>query len=381
LLVAAFALSACGNASHHDATHTEPAVTSSAYSTTEPNAVVAQVGGHAITKAMFTHALAAELKSEGPGAPVPPDFAACIKHLQATSASSRSSRSKSSPAMLKSNCQQQYLTLQRHALEPLISQQWVIGGAAEAGIHVSDGELEQQLKKAVHGQPQAQTERELAMTGRTWADFVRETKVQLLAEGIRRMTTRKTTHITQTQVVRYYNEHKQLFETRKRRDIEIVRAENEAEALKVKREIASGRSFASIIKSHPAVSQPVYSKDGSVPHYEPLLYRQAPLNNAIFAAKPNVLSGPVKITLGYYVFEVKRTYPSRQKALAQVQAHITQELPKLLYKQAFAAFVREWRARWRAKTDCQPSYVVMKCKQFAASGATPPEKEDPYTLD
>ncbi len=384
LLVAILVLSACGGGtSHHDAQSSGSVVAPSADPVAEPNTVVVRVGAHAITRAMFAHALAGLVKSEGPNevAPVPPDFAACIKHLEGASAPSGPSGSKPSAAELMSKCRQQYQTLEKQALVPLIVDQWVIGGAAEESVHVSDQELEQQLRKAEGGQSQAQAAQELATSGRTLADFALETKVQLLAEGIRHVLARKTRHVTSAQVVNYYDEHKRLFSVPKRRDLEIARAGSEAEARKIKSEIASGKTFANVVSKLPLRYQPIYSRKGLVLGYEPGLYREPPLDHAIFAAKPNVLSGPVGISLGYYVFEVKRTYPPHQKTLAQAQATIRQQLPDKAYKQALVAFIKGWRVRWKAKTDCQAGYVVVKCRQFKASGAAQLEKEDPYTLN
>lgn len=388
LLVAMFALGGCGGgASSHGVAPSGSVVAASADPVSEPNAVVAQVGGHAITKTMFEHALVAAVKYAQPlypgetAAPVPPDFAACVQHLQAASASSGSSGSVPSVAELKSKCEQQYQTLETRALDHLIVQQWVIGGGAEEGVHVSNRELEQALKKARGGKSQAQAEQELATSGRTVADFALETKVQLLGEGIRTVLARKTDHITRAQVVNYYNEHRSLFGVPKRRDLEIARAGSQAEALKIKGELASGKTFASVVSKLPSSYQPIYSKEGLVLGYEPGLYREPPLDHAIFAAKPNVLSGPVGISLGYYVFEVKRTYPPHQKTLAQSQAAIKQQLPNEMYKQALVAFISTWRLRWRARTDCEAGYVVTKCRQFKAAGAAQSENEDPYTLN
>lgn len=385
LLVAIFALSACGGSSgggtsRHDA---EPSGSAAADPVAEPNAVVVWVGGHAITRAMFAHVFAGLVKSEGPNAvpPVPPDFAACIKHLEGAFAQSGSTGSKPDVAQLKGECQQQYQKREKQALDSLIVDQWVIGAAAEEGVHVSDHELQRELRKAEAGQTQAQAAQELATSGRTLADFALETKVQLLAEGIRHVLARKTGHITPAQVAAYYNENKRLFGVPKRRDLEIVRAGSEAEARKIKSEIASGETFASAASKLPPLHQPIFSRKGLVLGYEPGLYAEPPLDHSIFAVKPNVLSGPVGISLGYYVFEVKRTYPPHQKTLAQVQAVIRQKLPNILYKQALLAFVREWRKRWTARTDCQAGYVVAKCRQFKASNATPLEKEDPYTFN
>jgi len=267
------------------------------------------------------------------------------------------------------------------ALNFLIAQQWVIGGAAEEGVHVSDRELNQELKAIVRGKSQAQVTKELAKTGLTWADFVLETKVQSLGEGIRRLLMRKAAHPTQAQIADYYNHNRQLFGVPKRRDLGIVRAASEAEARKLKSEIAAGKTFASVASTLPTARQPFFSKGGSVVGYEPKLYSETRLDHAIFAAKPNVLSGPVGISLGYYIFEVKRVHPPEQKTLAQVQATIRQQLPEILYKQALAAFIKAWRERWRARTDCRPSYVVTNCRQYRPPTGVPAPNEDPYTLN
>lgn len=389
LLVAIFALSACGGGSssgsgtsRHDAEPSGSVAASSADPVAEPNAVVVRVGGHAITRAMFAHALAGLVKSEGPNyvAPVPPDFTACIKHLEAASPPSGPGGAASGAVSLKGQCEQQYQALEKQALDPLIIDQWVIGGAAEEGVHVSDRELEKELRKAEGGQSQAQVARELATSGRTVADFTLETKVRLLTQGIGSVLAKKTRHVTRAQVVDYYNEHRRLFGVPKRRDLEIARAGSDAEAQKIKRELASGKTFASVVSKLP-LQQPIFSREGLVIGYEPGLYRESPLDHAIFAAKPGVLSGPVKINLGYYVFSVKRIFPPHQKTLVQSRAAIRQQLPNTLFKKALVAFVKAWRMKWKDRTNCRAGYVVSKCRQFRASGAIPFEKEDPYTLD
>jgi foldase protein PrsA len=376
LLSATFALSACGGGAHSGSSaSTQPDPSS------EPNAIVATVAGHAITKAAYAHWFRAE---EGEGAnvvaPVPPDFSACVKRLRQIAAQSGASGEKMSAAALKDECRQQYQKLQTLALERLIDAQWVIGGAAEEGVGVSERELEQELKKAEGKESQAQVERQLARSGRTMADVMLQVKVQALGEAIRHALAKRTAHPTQAQVARFYEENKSAYGLPKRRDLEIAHAESESEAQAIKREIAAGKTFASVVVKR-RLSQPIYAGNGSLMSYEPGLYSQRPLDHAIFAAKPNVLSGPVRIELGYYVFVVRRVYPPVQKPLAQVAASIRRELPNVLYHRALATFVKEWRKRWTARTDCRPGYVVAKCRQFTPSPtALEREQEDPFTL-
>jgi hypothetical protein len=82
----------------------------------------------------------------------------------------------------------------------------------------------------------------------------------------------------------------------------------------------------------------------------------------------------VRISLGYYVFEVKRLIPAVPEPFKQAQATIRAQLPNELYKQALRTLVARSRARWRVKTKCRPGYVVAKCV------GAPTGFEDPYTL-
>jgi hypothetical protein len=82
---------------------------------------------------------------------------------------------------------------------------------------------------------------------------------------------------------------------------------------------------------------------------------------------------------GYYVFKVTNVKKSHKNTLAEVKAAIAPQLPNLLYQQAVGTFVKHYRAKWIARTNCRPGYVVRKCRQFKRSpGETP---EDPYTIN
>jgi hypothetical protein len=337
----------------------------------EPNAVVVRVAGHAITQAEFAHALAGRIKFEQLQgfAPVPPGFTACIEHLEASSTGG----AKLSGAALRAQCEGQYRELLKGALGPLISEQWIIGAATEAGVSVSEAELRAQVRREEGHSTRARVLANLAKRDQTLAEFALEVKVDMLAEKIRHMLRAKAEHLTAGQVAAYYGAHKSQYATPGRRSLYIARTASEAEALKVKREIAAGESFASVVK-RLSLAQPIYTVDGYLAKYEPDLYSEPPLNDAIFAAKPGVLSGPVKIFLGFYVFEVKRVLAKVQQPLAQAAVAIRAQLPYERYKQALAAYVARLRSHWRALTTCLPGYVIAKC-----AGA-PAEPEDAYTI-
>lgn len=381
LLTSLLALSACGTAAPHRTSSSSGVAEPVAAHLNEPNAVIVQIGGYTITKAMFAHAfsVAVKLQASQAPAPTPPDFTACIKYLESSTGLPGSGGQKPSEAELKGKCQQRYQDLVTRALEPLIIDRWVMGGAAEEGVNVGPTELQRAISHANAGQSPAEVSRILARSGRTPVDFILQTKIHLLEEGIRHVLSEKTAHITPQQVAAYYEENKSLFGRPPRRALEIARLGSRAEALTLKREIAHGESFATAVSKLP-LQQPIFSKNGSVPEYQHLLYHQIPLDHAIFSARRGALSGPVRINYGYYIFRVKRVFPPAQKTLAQARATIVRELPEVLYKQALATYIKHWRESWTQKTDCKPGYVIKKCRQFTAPAKRGAIPESLYTF-
>jgi hypothetical protein len=362
------AVAGCGGAGSGSMVgHSDSAAVSSVGVEADPNAVVARVGGQVITKASFEHAVFIAARSEEPDPviPVPPSFTGCVARLRASSGGSVSAgMSVSSAATLRGRCSAHYDALETTALDSLILDDWLIGGAAEEGVSVSGQQVHQHLR-SLGGDP-AVLERNLAMQGRTMADYVFEARVQMLAEGIRRVIARKADHVSRAQLVSYYSQHKQAFGVPERRDFHIVGAVSEAQAERAKREIAAGRSFAAVVKELPPDAQPIYSKEGLVVGYQSGAYHQVPLNRAIFTANPRVLTGPVGVSGGFYVFEVTRVHPAQQKSLAQSEAEIKKTLPSERFNAALAEFIRSRRSRWVSRTECERGYVVADCREYVS---------------
>ena len=100
-----------------------------------PGNAVVDVGGTAITHATFDHwmEVAAASSRVSPTSkivlPEPPEYTACIKHLEETSAKPVKGSKAPTKSELKSQCSQQYKSLQQEVLGFLISSNWVIGEA------------------------------------------------------------------------------------------------------------------------------------------------------------------------------------------------------------------------------------------------------------
>ena len=346
------------------------------------SAVVAKVGPYTITKAMFAHAYYIEGREADPASaiPQPPAFTGCIAHLRSVDARSASSgASAPSTATLRKECRSDYQGLETQALDELIIDDWVAGGAVEKHVSVSNQQV-QQLLKQQEGKEPAKFVKALATEGRTLADYTETLRVQLLGEGIRQAIREQALDVTPAEVASYYETHRNQFGVPARRDLRIARLGSEAEALKLKREIAYGKSFAAVVKKLP-LQRPIYSTDGLVMGYQSGMYSEPLLNDAIFAAKPHVLSRPIHINLGFYIFEVTRTYLAKPESLAQATPAIRKALPGGRYDTSLESFVAAWRTRWTARTSCSAGYVVYKCSQYKPAPGSPPPAADPFTLN
>jgi foldase protein PrsA len=354
-----------------------------------PSNAVVSVDGNPITNATFAHWLgvAASAGSGAEGAtpvlPDPPNYTACIAHLEATQPKPAKGQSAPSKAQLKSQCEQQYKSLQQEVLGFLISSAWVLGEADSLGVKVSDKEVhkrfqqikEQQFPKA------AEFEKFLASSGQTVSDLLLRVKLNLLSSKIQQKIVKSKSKVSQAQVEKYYNEHKQRFEVPEKRSVNIILTKTEGAANKAKQEIASGKSFSSVAKA-TSIDPLTKAKGGSLP--EVVKGQQEPaLSNAIFAASKNTLSGPVKTSFGYYIFEVKGSTPGSQQSLAQAQASVKSQLIATQQQSALSKFVKNFKKKWVAKTECVTHYkgvpvatAVTDCKQYkapkGAAGLTSP---------
>ena len=365
-------LTACGG----DAGESGDPPTAGAASPAKPSSVVARIGGFVVTGAMFDHALAVEAKTEQV---VPPRFEACVAQLRARSHTSAAGAATPSVAQLRSTCAQRYQVLNQEALNEFIVDDWVIGGAQELGVAVSGKEFERKFA-AIRNRSfktQAKYQSYLTKSGRTPADVRSLVRMELDSEAIRTALAQRVGPITPAKVRRYYEQHKGLYSVAETRDLEIAATGTRAEAMTVRRQVSSGRSFASIVKGLSGV-QPLASSDGLVLGLASGYYREPALNQAIFTAKPGVLTGPIKTVIGYYVFKLKKIHPAFQKPLATVASSIRTLLPETLARQQLVDYIKQWRARWTAKTDCSAGYVIQKCRHFKSSLKA---AEDPYTLD
>ena len=84
--------------------------------------------------------------------PEPPNYTTCIAHLAKTASSRPKARAAPTTKQLKSECEQQYKSLQTEVLGFLISSQWVIGEASALNVNLSDAQVKKEFTKIKNAQ-------------------------------------------------------------------------------------------------------------------------------------------------------------------------------------------------------------------------------------
>jgi foldase protein PrsA len=340
-----------------------------------PSNAVVQVGSQPITNATFSHWLGVAASSSAqtpagqtapkPVVPDPPSYTNCIAHLQAVAPKPAKGQPTPTAAQYKSQCEQQYTALKQQVLGFLISANWVMGEASDQGVKVSDKEVEKKFTELKTQQfPKEEAFKKfLASTNQSVSDLLLRVKLNLLSQKIQQKIAKKGA-VTQAQIEKYYKENKQRFGQPERRDIELILTKTQAQAEAVKKEIESGKSFESVAKK-VSIDPASKANGGKLPGVVKGQEQKA-LDAAIFSAKPNTLTGPVKTPFGYYLFEVTAVHAPSQQTLAQVKESIKQQLQAQGQQSALSKFVAAFRKKWEGRTECRKEYVVMDCKEYKA---------------
>jgi foldase protein PrsA len=340
-----------------------------------PGDAVVTVDSKPIKKTTFNHWLSVAAASSAattgakPPIPEPPHYTACIAGAKAAAKPAKG-QAPPSEAQLKSQCEQEYKSLQQEVLGFLISSEWVLGEASSLGVKVSDAEVKKQFEKIKNQQfpKSAEFEKFLKTSGQTVSDLLLRVKLNLLSSKIQQKVVKEKSKVTQAQVQKYYNENQKRFEAPEKRNAQIVLTKTEAAANKAKQEIESGKSFESVAKRvsiDPTSKASGGKLNGIVKGQE-----EKALDAAIFSAKKNVLSGPVKTPFGYYIFSVQTTVPPAKQTLKDAEASIKSQLTATQQQGALSKFVKEFKKKWTAKTECRSGYTVADCKGFKAPKTT-----------
>jgi foldase protein PrsA len=339
-----------------------------------PGDAVATVDGTSISKSDFDHWMTVAAKSggqSGAAAPKPPAFADCIKQKRKTTPAPAKGQPKVTDAQLKKQCKQEYNSLRDQVMQLLVSFEWIEGEAKAKGIKVSDKEVQASFdKQKKQAFPKAADfDKFLKDSGQTEGDILKRVRLDTLSNKIRDKVTKGKDKVTDAQIAAFYNKNKARFAQPERRDLRIVLTKGKAKAEQARKAIAGGQSFAKVAKKY-SIDQASKAQGGKLPAVAKGQQEKA-LDQAIFAASKNKLTGPIKTQFGFYVFEVTKITKASQQTLDQAKATIKQTLASQNQQKALDKFVKSFRKRWKAKTDCADAFRTQDCKNAPKATPTP----------
>jgi parvulin-like peptidyl-prolyl isomerase len=265
----------------------------------------------------------------------------------------------------------QYEDLKKAALGDLLDSIWIQGEAAEMGISVTPQQISTefaQIKKQ-NFKTKAEYAKFLATSHFTQADVDQRVKLQLLSTQIQQQIGKGVPTPSSSQIEDYYNAAKSQFTQPATRDVRLVLNKDKAKVEQAKAALDKNDSTASWQRVAKQYSTDPSSKtNGGLRAGLSSGLIEEPLNSAIFSASQGEVLGPVKTSLGYYVFEVEKVTPESVQPLAQVQSQISSQLTQQAQQDAFSAFIANYGSKWQSRTFCASDYVIERCSNFKGTG-------------
>ena len=325
-------------------------------------------------------------RTDKPVIPEPPNYTACIAHLEEDRAEAApKARSAPTTAELKTQCEQQYKSLQSEVLGFLISSQWVLREAESLGVKLTDAEVKKQFDKIKTEQfpkaaefekflassgpdglgPAAAREAEHALAENPEED--RQGEAATSAKPRSKSTTTKTSPDSARRKSATCGSSSPKTEARRRSRQEGNRIGQEL------RERRQGKTRS----TRPARPTAACSRKWSKAR------RRRRSTKPSSPPKPHELGGPVKTPFGYYVYEVV-SIDARHPAAAGAGRRRRSKQQLIATSAAESAeheFVKNFKTKWQAETECRSGYVVPDCKDYKApkthvEPAAPPPNSD-----
>jgi foldase protein PrsA len=345
--VAAFALSACGDS--------------------VPGNAVARIGDGSITRADFNRWFGVAASSNpatagSKSAYDPPGYTGCVAKKKKDAPKPGKGQPATTDAQYKTQCQQEYEGLRDQVLQFLILEKWVTGEAKDQGIKVTAKEKEAAYQKAVKDTfpKEADFKKFLEQSGMTAADARFQVTFNTVYMKLREKAIKSADKVTPKAIDEFYKKNKARFAQPETRDIRVVLTKDKGKADAAFKALDSGGSWTKVAKEY-SIDQASKGTGGSLPGIAKGSQEKA-FDDALFSAKKGVLTGPIKVQFGYYVFQVQKITPAKQQTLKEATPAIKQELETQNQKEADDTFNKELRAKWKERTNCREGFIMDQCK-------------------
>jgi hypothetical protein len=219
--------------------------------------------------------------------------------------------------------------------------------------------IEERLRERIDAVPNGKSEfeRELAGYKQTLSDVKLEIKAETAAAQLRSAIFRGVPAVSQADIADYYARNRTQFYVPGLRTTDLIESipGSRAAAIALGKRIGPGHRFANRAL-HEVVAQETSGEQAERGNGD--------LVRTIFTAAPGSVSRPARFDHAWVLVVVRKVAPGRFKALSQVREAIASRLTDERRRVALHTFFTAFRAKWVARTDCRPRFVVQKCSQY-----------------
>jgi PPIC-type PPIASE domain len=253
----------------------------------------------------------------------------------------------------------------QRALALLIASDWLIGEATHQRVAVSEGAVDAALLAREHENSEFQ--QQLRESGQTIPDLKLELRAELAAEAIREKLSRRAEHITAPEVAAFYRKNPSLFTTGARVTDLLEGQSSPAAAAAAAPLLGTTQRYGSEAIRERVTHAPWFMRSPE----------KVQVVDAIFAARPGVVSRPVLLNRSWAVYVVRKVIPGKTLPFAKARAEVVARLSERRQQALASRFDRYYKGHWEARTSCLPGYVGAGCPQSTRPlGAY----EDPFSV-
>jgi len=265
-----------------------------------------------------------------------------------------------------------YEEVKEATLTELIEGIWIRGQAEEMGITVTEKQVEEelaQIKKSSFPTPGAY-KKFLEESGFTQEDVNDRVELQTLVTAIQEQVNGEAPAPSEAEISAYYEEEKEAqFTEKESRDVRLIINKDKAKVEAAKKELEKDSSPASWKKVAPKYSSDPTSKGkGGLQEGITEEFLKGPLKAAIFGSATGELKGPIKFETNWFLVEVVKLNPAKEKELPEVKAQIEETLKSEGQQKFLSEFAKDFESRWNSRTFCAGGYVIAKCANYSGSG-------------
>jgi foldase protein PrsA len=257
-------------------------------------------------------------------------------------------------------CGRDSADLHTDALRVLISLKWLEGEARALGLTISDAEVKAALvEHTLETFPEERDYRAfLRETKTTEADMLVSARLAVLTKRVDEAALERGLRISEEEVERFYQSRRGRFRRPEERDLRLIVTRTEDRAREALQTLRSGTPWDEAAAKY---SRDPSAVDGGKVEARPRGMMVPEVDEAVFSARPGVLTGPVRGADGFYIFEVTKVRPAGEQSPEAARETIRQLLRSQQQTTVLKRFKSEFTERWRARTTCEPGFVIAEC--------------------